>query len=261
MSNCTSAHMAAVRARYAAERGFTDAEALALIDGGMTRQEVQERFGCSHFTMIQIGLRNGRDLRLREFGNTGERDAEVVRLTERGLTRSEVGDEIGITKNAVCGIVARMRARGTVFPETSKDQAWRAKNFGDKEAVKAARAARSAAKKAANPKPPRPKRLRLKAPATKPAATAETHNRPRRERPGNPFMPRRNMRPVTLADEALIAQFIAERGVTKLPTAALDRTTGTIRPEESAALAVYRKQQEDAWEGYGHMGAGRRSAT
>lgn len=73
----------------------------------------------------------------------------------------------------------------------------------------------------------------------KPAATAPKTS-------FNSFSGPRNVRPATVVEEDMIAQHIANKGVTKLPAAAVEFTTATISAEDRAAIVAHRAQQEAA---------------
>lgn len=43
---------------------------------------------------------------------------KVVKLWEEGLTTREIGQQLGLTKNAICGLIYRMRNEGVVLSPT-----------------------------------------------------------------------------------------------------------------------------------------------
>ena len=60
------------------------------------------------------------------------------------------------------------------------------------------------------------------------------------------FSPNKNMRPVTASDEALIAEYITSKGVTRCPAAAVELTQASISAEDRAALSAHQAAMDKA---------------
>lgn len=82
---------------------------------------------------------------------------------------------------------------------------------------------------------------------TAPVVVRTAQPKPKPQHPTFRHTPSRNL-PVTAKEEEMIARYIAEKGVTRCPPAAVDVTTAEFSADDKAAIAAHQRDMDAAYE-------------